>query len=72
MGAMVDSPALAADLASIIERNMSGDNAWHVQLDEDGSISWENSEEKTTTQPARDGMQRVMNILMKLGPRDQY
>ncbi len=72
MGAMVDSPALAEDLASIIERNMSGDNAWHVQLDEDGSISWENSEEKTTTQPARDGMQRVMNILMKLGPRDQY
>jgi putative cardiolipin synthase len=72
MGAMVDSPELAEDLASMIERNMSGDNAWHVQLDEDGTIYWENSEERTTTQPARDGMQRVMNILMKLGPKDQY
>ena len=23
-------------------------------------------------QPARDGMQRVMNVLMKIGPKDQY
>jgi putative cardiolipin synthase len=72
MGAMVDSPELAQDLAAAIERNMSGQNAWHVQLDENGKVFWENSEETTTTQPARDGMQRVMNVLMKLGPKDQY
>ena len=72
MGAMVDSPELAADLAAIIERNMSGENAWHVQMDENGDLFWENSEERLDKQPARDGMQRVMNVLMKVGPKDQY
>ncbi|MEP4145940.1 MAG: phospholipase D family protein [Halioglobus sp.] len=72
MGAMVDSPELAEDLAKILERNMSGDNAWHVQMDEKGKMSWQNSEETVFKQPARDGMQRVMNVLMKLGPQDQY
>jgi putative cardiolipin synthase len=72
MGAMVDSPELAADLAAIIERNMSGENAWHVQMDENGDLFWENSEERVDKQPARDGMQRVMNVLMKVGPKDQY
>jgi len=72
MGAMVDSPELAEDLAQIIERNMTGANAWHVQMDEDGNLFWENSEERVTIQPARDGMQRIMNQLMKLGPQEQY
>jgi len=43
-----------------------------VQLDENGEVFWENDEEKLTKQPARDNMQRVMNVLMKLGPKDQY
>jgi len=72
MGAFVDSPELAADLAAIIERDMSGDNAWQVRIDDKGSIYWESSEGILTEQPARDGMQRVMNVLMKLGPVDQY
>ncbi len=72
MGAMVDSPELAEDLARVIERNMSGANAWHVQMNDEGEIVWQNDAEQTEQQPARDGMQRVMNILMKLGPRDQY
>lgn len=72
MGAMVDSPGLAEDLARVLERNMSGENAWHVQLDDAGELFWENSEERVTRQPARDEMQRVMNVLMKLGPKDQY
>ena len=72
MGDMVDSPELAEDLARLIERNMRGENSWHVQMDEKGKLFWENSEERVTEQPARDGMQRVMNVLMKLGPRDQY
>lgn len=72
MGAFVDSPELAEDLAQIIKRDMSGENAWHVQMDDEGNITWQNAEETLTKQPARDGMQRVMNQLMKLGPRDQY
>lgn len=72
MGAMVDSPELAEDLARVIERNMSGENAWHVQMDEKGKITWHSDTEVLEKQPARDGMQRVMNVLMKLGPKDQY
>lgn len=72
MGAFVDSPELAADLAAIIERDMSGDNAWQVRMNEKGEIFWESSEGILTQQPARDGMQRVMNVLMKLGPKEQY
>ncbi len=72
MGAMVDSPGLAEELAAIIERNMTGANAWHVQLDENGKLFWENDTERLDKQPARDGMQRVMNILMKVGPKEQY
>jgi putative cardiolipin synthase len=72
MGAMVDSPELAEDLRQLILRDMSPANAWKVQLDEDGKVFWQNDTETLTTQPARDGMQRVMNKLMKLGPKDQY
>lgn len=72
MGAFVDSPELAQDMARIIERDMSKENAWHVQLDKEGNIFWQNSEETLTSQPARDGTQRVMNLLMKLGPKDQF
>ncbi len=72
MGAIVDSPELAADLAALIERDMSADNAWRVFMDEEGDLHWENSEELRDSQPARDTLQRVMNVIMKLGPRDQY
>ncbi|MFV8819859.1 phospholipase D-like domain-containing protein [Haliea sp. E17] len=72
MGAIVDSPALAADMAAVIERDMSGANAWHVFLNDEGELRWQNDSEIRDSQPARDGMQRVMNLLMKLGPRDQY
>jgi hypothetical protein len=41
-------------------------------MDEQGKISWRNNEETLTSQPARNGMQRVMNVLMKVGPKDQY
>ncbi|GAB3096040.1 phospholipase D family protein [Aestuariicella hydrocarbonica] len=72
MGAIVDSPGLAEDMAAVIERDMSGENAWHVTLDDSGDLQWRNSEETRDSQPARDGLQRVMNVIMKLGPRDQY
>jgi putative cardiolipin synthase len=72
MGVFVDSPELAADLVAIILRDMSPQNAWQVRLDEDDNVYWEDSNGILTEQPARDGMQRVMNQLMKLGPTDQY
>ena len=72
MGAFVDSPELAEDMRQIILRDMDGDNAWHVQLDENDDLFWESSAGVLTKQPARSGMQRVMNVLMKVGPKEQY
>ncbi len=72
MGVFVDSPGLAQELSAIIRRDMSPENAWHLQLDEDGDVYWEDSNGVLTEQPARDGMQRIMNQLMKLGPSEQY
>ena len=72
MGAFVDSPELAEDLAAVIERNMLGTNSWQVKLDEKGKPYWVNSDETVAKQPARDGMQRVMNEIFKIGPADQY
>jgi hypothetical protein len=72
MGVFVDSPELARELGDKIKRDMSPENAWHVQLNDDGEVYWEDSNGILTEQPARSGMQRVMNQLMKLGPEDQY
>jgi len=72
MGIFVDSPELAEDLGSIIRRDMSPENAWQLKLNEQGDVYWEDANGILTEQPARHGMQRVMNQLMKLGPRDQY
>jgi putative cardiolipin synthase len=71
MGAFVDSPALAEDMIRIIERDMLPENSWRVLLDEDGGLYWVNNEETVTQQPARDGMQRVMNVLLKIVPKEQ-
>ena len=72
MGAFVDSPELAEDLIRVIERNMQGTNSWQVKLDDKGKPFWVNSDETVTQQPARDGMQRVMNEIFKVGPAEQY
>jgi putative cardiolipin synthase len=71
MGVFVDSPELAEDLVKIILRDTRGENAWHVLLDEDGDVYWVNSDETVTSQPARDGMQRVMDVILKVVPKEQ-
>lgn len=72
MGAIVDSPALAEDMAAIIERNMAPANSWRLKLDENGHVLWVDDKEVLDKQPARDAMQRVMDVLMKAGPKDQF
>lgn len=71
-GAFVDSPGLAQDLARVMERDMSPENAWQVFLDEDGQPYWVNSDRRVDTQPARSGSQRVMDKIFKVIPKEQY
>ena len=71
-GAFIDSPGLAADLTRLMERDMDPDNAWQVFLDDEGKPYWVNSDETVDRQPARDGMQRVMDTIFKMFPEEQY
>ena len=71
-GALVHSPPLAEDLARVMERDMHPDNAWQVLLDDDGEVYWVNSDEQVDEQPARGGMQRAMDAIFKMFPKEQY
>ena len=70
-GAFVDSPGLAEALAQVMERDMQPENAWQVLLDDKGKPYWVNSDETVTSQPARDGMQRVMDVIFEVVPKEQ-
>jgi len=72
MGAFVDSAELGEELARLMERDMEPDNAWQVLLDADGNPYWVNSDETVYEQPARRGSQRVMDVIFKMFPKDQY
>ena len=71
-GAFIDSPGLAADLVRVMQRDMLPENAWQVLLDDEGKPYWVNSDETVYKQPARDGMQRVMDKIFKIFPKEQY
>ena len=71
-GAFVESPGLANALAEVMERDMSPENAWQVLLNDEGKPYWVNSDETLDKQPARDGNQRVMNVIFKMFPKEQY
>jgi putative cardiolipin synthase len=72
MGAIIDSPALASDLRAMMLRDMLGENAWRVRLDEDGDLYWVNSDETLDSQPKRNAAQDIMNVIFKVVPREQY
>jgi putative cardiolipin synthase len=72
MGATIQSPGLARELRDIMLRDMQGENAWQVQLTEDGKLQWTNSDETRSSQPTRGGMQNIMNVIFKVVPKEQY
>lgn len=71
-GAFIRSPGLAEELARLMERDMQPENAWQVLQDEDGDIYWVNRDERVNRQPARSGGQRVMDLIFKVVPKEQY
>jgi putative cardiolipin synthase len=71
-GAFIASEGLAGDLARVMERDMSPENAWQVFLDDVGKPYWVNSEERVYKQPARSGSQRIMDKIFKVVPKEQY
>ena len=43
-----------------------------VFLDDDGKPYWVNSDQRVDRQPARSGNQRVMDVIFKVVPEEQY
>jgi cardiolipin synthase C len=72
MGVVVDSDALAREIAGIMERDMQPENAWRVARDERGRLQWVAGSEVLTRQPARGAWQRTQDILFMLFPRNLY
>jgi putative cardiolipin synthase len=71
MGAIIDSAGLAASLREIILRDMRGENSWQVTLNEKGKLEWVNSDTTSSSQPSRGFMQNVMNVVLKVVPKEQ-
>jgi putative cardiolipin synthase len=72
MGVVIESPALAEQLARQMERDMQPENSWNVQFDKGGNLRWISGDEVLTRQPARSEWQRIQDVFFMLFPSDQY
>ena len=72
MGVLIESAPLAAQLARAFERDTAPANAWRVEVDAGGSLSWTNDRERVSMQPARSFWQRVEDVFFMAFPRDLY
>jgi putative cardiolipin synthase len=72
MGVLIDSPALAAALAAVMEHDMQAPHSWRVELDAEQRLSWHSDTGVLTRQPARNAWQRVENLFFKLFPPSLY
>jgi len=72
MGVVIDSASLGAEMTRLANRNMGLENAWQVRLNEQGKLTWTNSEETVTRQPARNAWQRFMDGFFKIFPESQF
>lgn len=72
MGVIVESAGLATELAAIMDRDVTGDNAWRVTRNAGGSLTWTANGEVRFSQPSRNAMQHVLDLFFMLFPRDLY
>ena len=72
IGLLIASPALAGEIAGLVEQDMAPDNAWRVSLDAEGRLVWQSSLGTTRLQPARGFGQRIADFFYGLLPiKDQ-
>jgi putative cardiolipin synthase len=68
MGFLVTSEAFNSRVRSAVDVDFSGDNAWRLELQEDGSVHWVANEVRLTAQPALSTMQRIEDWFFSLLP----
>jgi putative cardiolipin synthase len=67
-GLFIESPALAGQLADHIEFLMDSENAWELELEEDGELVWRRNDEERRVQPGPKGSIRTKDFLYGLLP----
>ena len=72
MGILVHSPAFGAQVATVMDRVMSPENAWRLRLDENDNLAWESSDGTLTRQPAQSFWRRFKNGIFGLFPLEQH
>ncbi|HEY0881262.1 MAG TPA: phospholipase D-like domain-containing protein, partial [Archangium sp.] len=72
MGMLIDCPALAGELAKVVEHDLAPENAWRIGLDEMGGVTWNSGAETRRDAPVRDERQRREELLHLLLPADLY
>jgi putative cardiolipin synthase len=72
VGVLVDSSELAQLAMAGIEDLMAPANAWHVELDGDGRLTWRDDRGISHCQPARNVGQRAANWFYGLLPLNPY
>ena len=68
MGLLIESPALNAELRRVLEPDFSPRNAWQLQLDEDGRMTWVSDDEVLQHQPTHSYMRRIEDWFFSLLP----
>jgi putative cardiolipin synthase len=67
-GIIIEDDEFAAQLASMLEKDIDPDNSWRVGLDEEGRLYWESSAGRVHRQPAQSVWQRAADWFFGLFP----
>jgi putative cardiolipin synthase len=68
MGLLIQSPSLNAELRSALEPDFLPRNAWRLQLDDDGRMTWVSDDEVLQHQPTHSYMRRIEDWFLTLLP----
>jgi putative cardiolipin synthase len=68
MGLLIESPSLNAELRRVLEPDFSLRNAWQLQLDETGIMTWVSDDEVLPHQPTHSYMRRIEDWFLTLLP----
>ena len=68
MGLLINSPLLNQEIRAFLEPDFSLRNAWHLQLDEAGRITWTSDDEVLDHQPTHSYMRRIEDWFLSLLP----
>jgi len=67
---IIDSPDLADAILTAFASDFSPENSWHVELDNEGDMTWTSSKGVLTWQPAGSVWRRIADALTGLMPID--